>query len=419
MTQVLAFGSRSGNVQIPASKSQAHRLLICAALGEKRVTLACDGLSKDIVATMNCLNAMGASIREVQPGLLEVQPITKVPATLCHLHCGESGSTLRFLLPVVGALGLNAVFHREGRLPERPLEPLWSELLHHGMTLRNDGAELYCEGQLTAGPFSISGDVSSQFISGLLMALPHLRENSTLDVTGKLESAAYITMTEDALRMGGITFEKTENHYRIAGNQKSNLPDKLRVEGDFSNAAFFLCIGALSRKGVLVDGLNLATSQGDRAVLDCLKAYGAEVTLGETAATVRGEHLRGITIDAAPIPDLIPVLSVVAAVAEGDTHIINAGRLRIKESDRLQTTTQLLRALGAEVEELPEGLIIHGVPCLRGGTVDACGDHRIAMSAAVASCVCTELVTVQGSECVQKSYPDFWNHFEQLKGEGI
>ena len=419
MTQVIAPGYRTGTVRIPASKSQAHRLLICAALGEKTITLACDGLSKDIAATMDCLNAMGACIREIQPGLLEVRPIREIPAELCHLRCGESGSTLRFLLPVVGVLGLRAVFHREGRLPERPLEPLWSELCAHGMSLRNDGAELYCEGQLTPGAYSIPGDVSSQFISGLLMALPRLQEDSTLDVTGKLESAAYITMTEDALRMGGISFEKVGNFYQIPGNRKPNLPAELQVEGDFSNAAFFLCIGALSEEGVLVEGLNLATSQGDKAVLDCLKAYGAEVTLGETFATVRGGHLRGITIDAAPIPDLIPVLSVVASVAEGETRVINAGRLRIKESDRLQTTTRLLRTLGAEVEELPEGLIIHGVPHLRGGTVDACGDHRIAMSAAVASCACSHAVTVEGSECVQKSYPDFWNHFAKLKGAGI
>lgn len=419
MTQVLSPGTRTGSVRIPASKSQAHRLLICGALGAETIQLACDGLSKDIVATMDCLNAMGANIREAEPGLLEIRPITERPAGLCHLYCGESGSTLRFLLPVVGALGLQAVFHREGRLPERPLEPLWSELLAHGMTLRSEGAELYCEGRLTAGAYSIPGDVSSQFISGLLMALPRLHEDSTLNVTGKLESAAYITMTEDALCMGGISFEKAEHNYTICGNQKPCLPAKLRVEGDFSNAAFFLCIGALSEQGVEVGGLNLATSQGDRAVLDCLKAYGAEVTVGETSASVRGGHLHGITIDAAPIPDLIPVLSVVAAVAEGETHIINAGRLRIKESDRLQTTTQLLRALGAEVEELPEGLIIHGVSHLKGGTVDACGDHRIAMSAAVASCACMDTVTVLGSECVQKSYPDFWDHFAKLKGAGI
>ena len=409
----------SGTVRAIPSKSQAHRLLICAALAQGETVIACDGLSADISATMACLNALGADIRQAEDGRLRVRPIEKVSAGLCHLYCGESGSTLRFLLPVCGALGADAVFHMEGRLPQRPLAPLDAELTAHGMALRQENDLLYCSGQLRAGDYILPGNVSSQYISGLLLALPLTEGESRLTVTGSIESEAYITMTEDALSLSGIALEKAGWCYHIPGSQRGKLPETLQVEGDFSNAAFFLCMGALSDKGLIIDGLNPASHQGDRAVLDILRAFGAVVEQREGSFAVRKGQLQGITIDAKPIPDLIPVLSVVAALAQGETRIINAGRLRLKESDRLRSTTALLTALGADIQELEEGLVIHGKESLSGGSVDSCGDHRIAMAAATAACGCTEEILLSGSQAVSKSYPRFWEDFGSLTGGSL
>ena len=372
-------GQRSGQVKIPASKSQAHRLLICAALGRGETRIACDGLSADISATMACLNALGADIRQGEDGCLWVRPIETVPTGLCRLPCGESSSTPR----------------------------------------RQQGELLHCGGKLRPGDYELPGNVSSQYISGLLLALPLLAEDSRLTVTGSVESAAYITMTEDALSLAGVKLERSGWTYRIPGAQRGCLPETLEVEGDFSNAAFFLCMGALSDTGLTITGLSPASHQGDRAVLDILRAFGASVKEERGGFAVRRGALHGITIDAKPIPDLIPVLSVVAALAQGETRIINAGRLRLKESDRLRSTTALLTALGAEVQELPEGLVIHGKPHLSGGSVDSCGDHRIAMAAATAACGCTGDIFLSGGQAVSKSYPRFWEDFGSLTGGSL
>ena len=418
MKRTITPGARTGRVRIPASKSQAHRLLICAALGEEKTEVVCDGISADIAATAKCLRALGAKIEEMETGFL-VSPIKKVPEGRCDLYCGESGSTLRFLLPIVGALGAQAVFHREGRLPQRPLAPLDGVLTAHGMTLTEDGDLLLCSGRLEAGNYEIAGNVSSQYISGLLMALPRLNADSTLTVTGRLESAAYVAMTEDALRLSKIEFLKNGSTYTILGGQKFRLPARTVVEGDWSNTAFFLCMGALSKEGVTVEGLNLQSSQGDRGVLNVLRRFGAEVTEHGDAVTVRRGTLHGVMIDAAPIPDLIPVLSVVASVAEGETRVENAYRLRLKESDRLKSTANLLRALGGQVEEKEDGLVITGVSALHGGAVETQNDHRLAMSAATAACAATGEITVDNDSCVAKSYPRFWEDFSSLKGEGL
>lgn len=413
--RTLCPGERTGSVVIPSSKSQMHRLLITAALSDEKTTIRYRGLSNDIRATADCLNALGAAISSPEEGVLTVHPITKVPEGLCELPCGESGSTLRFLLPLVGALGAKAVFHMEGRLPERPLQPLDALLREHGMRITKDGDRLFCEGQLCSGEYTIPGNISSQYVSGLLFALPLLEGESRLRVTGKLESEAYITMTEAVLCGAGLTLGKFEQEYNIPGKQKAHLPQKCVAEGDFSNAAFFLCMGALSEQGVHVGGLNSDSVQGDREVVEILRRFGAEVTEDGEEIFVRKKELRGIEIDAAAIPDLVPVLSVVAALAEGETHIFHAQRLRLKESDRLQTTALLLNTLGARVTETVDGLMIEGVERLTGGTVSSCGDHRIAMSAAAAALQCSECVTVEGAEAVNKSYPDFWRDYEAME----
>lgn len=419
MNIILPAESRSGRVRVPASKSQAHRLLILAALGSEETTILCDGISKDIEATAACLNALGADIRTVGEGALRIRPLTAVREGVCDLPCGESGSTLRFLLPLVGALGGEAVFHRCGRLPGRPLAPLDRELTAHGMTLREEGERLIVSGQLTAGEYTLPGDVSSQYISALLMALPYLPGQSTLRVTGSVESSGYIAMTEEALHLAGISFVREGSCWMIAGGQRPKLPPQCAVEGDYSSAAFFLCMGALSREGICVEGVSATSLQGDRAVIEVLRRFGAEVEERADGIFVRRGHLRGIEIDAAEIPDLIPALAAMAATAEGQTRVVNAARLRLKESDRIRTTCALLRALGGSVQEQEAGLCITGVPRLRGGTVEPAGDHRIAMAAAVAACASEQSVVVRQSECVAKSYPRFWADLCKLKGERI
>ena len=406
-------GPRHGSVTVPASKSQAHRLLICAALGREETLLRCDGVSEDIAATIRCLNALGAEIGETPEGL-RVRPRTK-SAEMAELPCGESGSTLRFLLPILGALGQEGTFRMEGRLPERPLEPLASLLCTKGMTLRRVGPKLFCRGQLRPGDYAIPGDISSQYISGLLMALPLLPGESRLNVTGQVESADYIAMTEDALEKSGVRWEKRGWEYRIPGSQKPALPPEITVERDWSSAAFFLAMGALSPAGITLGGLDADSRQGDRRVLSILREFGAEIGEGPEGVTARRGKLRGVEIDAAQIPDLVPVLSVVAAAAEGETRFVRAGRLRLKESDRLKTTAAMLRSLGADAAETADGLIIRGRGMLSGGRAEAAGDHRIAMSAAVAAAASQGEVTVLGAECVKKSYPRFWEDLEALE----
>lgn len=417
MTRTVAPGPRAGVIQIPASKSQAHRMLICAALSREPSRLILDGFSADIEATMQCLEALGARCEETANGL-SVTPVGVCPAQ-ARLDVGESGSTLRFLLPVLGALGVQAEIRMHGRLPERPLSPLWEVLEAHGMRLQQDGTILHTDGQLIAGDYSLPGNVSSQFISGLLFALPLLGGNSTLTVTGALQSARYVSMTEQALAEAGILTKKDGPVWQIGGGQRYASPAVQTVEGDWSNAAFFLCMGALSATGVTVTGLNSTSLQADRAITEILVRFGAELTVSEDAVTVRRGVLHGITLDAGPIPDLVPVVSCLAALCDGETRVENAARLRLKESDRLQTTAALLSALGGSVRELPDGLIISGRGRLSGGTADACGDHRIAMSAAMAACGCEGPVMVSGSECVAKSYPAFWEDFASLKEDAV
>lgn len=415
MTVTLAPGARRGPVRAPASKSAAQRLALLAALGEKNCTLYCGAPSRDLAALLDCLRALGASVR-IGDGRAAIGPIRAVPEGELSLPCGESGAALRFLLPVVGVLGARAVFLREGRLPERPLAPFADALRRQGMTIEEDGAALRVSGRLAAGDWALPGDISSQFVSALLMALPLLGGDSRLCLTTPLQSAPYVTLTEQTLQRAGIAIGKAESGYTIPGGQRPVLPASAAVEGDWSNAAFFLAMGALSPEGVSVEGLEPDSAQGDRAVLELLARFGARVERScGTARAARGA-LRGIVFDAAQTPDLVPPLAALAALAEGETRIVNAGRLRAKESDRLRALAALLGALGADVSELPDGLVIRGKAALPGGSAESFSDHRLAMAAAVAACGCTGAVTLRGAECVDKSYPRFWDDFASLGG---
>lgn len=383
-------GALSGMVKAIPSKSQAHRLLICAAFARGDTALICPDTNRDIEATAQCLRALGADIRRTAEGYL-VHPAERVPAAAA-LNCGESGSTLRFLLPVAGALGVDAVFKMEGRLPQRPLSPLWEELERMGCTLSRPTADtIRCRGRLTPGPYRMDGGVSSQFISGLLFALSLMDRESSLQITGCLESGPYVDMTCRALRLFGID-------PRHPGGCRPVSPGTVEVEGDWSNGAFFLAAKALGSR-VTVTGLDPDSPQGDRAVAALLP----RLTAGNE------------TVSAADIPDLIPVLAVTAAACHGAVFT-HAGRLRLKESDRLESVAAMLRALGGRADIGPDTLTVYGTG-FQGGTVDALNDHRIAMAAAAAATVCTAPVTILGAEAVEKSYPGFWADYRRAGGQ--
>ena len=400
-----------GTMQPPPSKSAAHRALICAALaggGTVRGILPSD----DMGATLRAVSALGVRVRmEGTTARLE----SGGPPAGGVVDCGESGSTLRFLLPVFAALGISATFTGRGRLPQRPLGVYAGCLPQHGAELHTcGGLPLTISGRLAGGEYRLPGDVSSQFISGLLFALPLCREDSRIILTSPLESAGYVEMTLRALSAAGITVETTADGWAVSGGQHYH-PREADVEGDWSQAAFLMAAGALAGE-VRLAGLDPESPQGDRQALDLFRRLGADAGWDGGAVRCAKSPLRGIEIDASPIPDLVPVLAVTAAVAEGNTRLYNAGRLRLKESDRLAAVAHCLRLLGARVEEDAEELRVTGVPRLHGGRVPGYGDHRIVMSMAVAALAADGPVTIDGAENVKKSWPSFFEDFTRIGG---
>ena len=413
-------GRLSGTVKAIPSKSQAHRALICAALADKPTRIECESESDDIAATVECMSALGASIQREQGGYL-VKPLKREEKEeTVSLHCGESGSTFRFLLPIVGALGRKTSYILKGRLSQRPLSPLYEELIRCGCKLSPQGSVPFLSsGQLVSGSYSLDNVVSSQFISGLLFALPLLDGDSELHLNGRPESFPYVELTMVMLETFGIQIEYNGAVFSIPGRQTYRSPGLLCVEGDWSNAAFWLGAGTLCAEtnNITCTGLDLQSKQGDKAVLDILARFGARLKRGESSVTVYGGKLRGIEIDAKDVPDLVPILAVVGAAAEGTTVIRNAGRLRVKESDRLAAVTDVLRGLGADVSETEDGLVINGKASLKGGgEASSWGDHRIAMSAAIAATVCSEPLVILGAEAVNKSYSGFFDDLRLLGG---
>lgn len=408
-------GIRSGKAIVPASKSVAHRELICSALAGEDAVIECCGVSKDICATGRCLSAMGASVNMLEGNMISVRGITSHIDGVCDLMCGESGSTLRFLMPVVGALGIDACFHMEGLLSKRPHTVLIDVLREHGMNINQEGELLKCSGKLTPGDYTIPGDISSQFISGLLFALPMLDRDSTITVTGVTESASYIELTLDALGKHGITVQRADGGYSVPGNQKYTVDATVSVERDWSSAAFFLCMGALSAEGIELSGMRTDSVQGDMKILDVLRQFGAQIQIQGSSVRVSRGELKPLDIDARDIPDLVPTIAALSCAADGTTVIRGAKRLRFKESDRLESTAQLIRSLGGRADVEEDGLTIYGTGILRGGSVECFNDHRIAMSAAVASCICEDEVLIKGAECVSKSFPDFFDELLKLR----
>ena len=401
----------SGTVTPPPSKSQAHRLLIAAALSGGVSVLHGLAESQDIQATRRCLSALGAGMEDLPDGALRVHGLGHgivMAPPYALLDCGESGSTLRFLIPVALLVQGGASFTGRGRLMERPLKPYEDLFREKGVAwkledhiLTVNGGRGYDALALDSGAYRLPGNVSSQFFTGLLFTLPLLNGDSTLMSTTPLESRDYLEMTRQALAAAGVTTRwADENTLCVPGGQVYQ-PFTATVEADWSQAGFWYAADFLDSQ-VEIRGLDPDSAQGDKVVSEL---YWKLARPGDAEIDVSG------------CPDLLPPLAVMAAVRSGTTRFTNAARLRMKESDRLSTITAALTALGAEVHEEPDRLIIVGQPSLPGGTVDSANDHRIAMMAAIAATGCTGPVTIRGAECVQKSYPDFWEVYRSLGGD--
>lgn len=415
MIRTVLPGSRTGNVRAPSSKSMVHRQLVIAALAERPSRLAVDGVSDDILATIGCLNALGADITFAGDTLTVVPIDTEKLKARVTLLPRESGTTLRFILPLIGVLGVSADIIPEGRLASRPLRELTDELSSHGMSFSFYENVIHASGRLLPGDYVLPGNVSSQYISALLLTLPKLGDDSRLTVTGTVESKAYIGLTVSALKTAGVQIDEKNNVFFIKGNQKYLPVHSSAVEGDWSNAAFFLCMGALSRKGISVSGLDPYSLQGDRQIVDILARMGAKVSVSDSSITIKRGVLKAITLDVSQVPDLVPAVSTLMALADGTSRITNARRLRLKESDRLETTCAFLRAIDADAALDGDDIVINGKRELAGGEADAFNDHRVAMALTLAACGCKSPVVIRGAEAVNKSFPDFFTRFDCLE----
>lgn len=413
MTKILKpMKACTGEITAIASKSDAHRRLICACLADTEIELILAETSEDIEATISCLIALGAVISR-EGDTLYIKPIENVPENPV-LDCRESGSTFRFMLPVALSLCDSVSFTGSGRLPKRPISDLMDCMAEHGITFSSDTLPFTASGKLTCGTYKISGDVSSQYITGLLLALSFLDGESEIVLTSTLQSASYVDITLNVLADFGANVEICGTGYKIY-KKSSVIMTKQKVDSDWSNIAFFTAIGAI-REPIKIYGLDIKSPQGDKALLKILQKFGAFVVVYDDYIEVSPQRLRGCTIDVSDCPDLVPAMAIIASFSRGQTKFINAERLRMKESDRIKSTATMLRSLGGEATSGDDYLIVHGTG-LSGGRVKSQNDHRIVMAAAIASCFCENDIIIENAEAVNKSYPKFFYDFQNLGGE--
>lgn len=406
----------NGKINIPASKSVAHRLIIAASLSEGVSHIENISYSKDIRATIDCLRKLGADIKESKDKLV-ISGTSGSIKTGGSLNCSESGSTLRFLIPIALTEDNSLNFNGQGKLVERPLNTYFKIFDEKNIrySLENGRLPLHLEGKLKSGIYNAEGNVSSQFITGLLYSLPLLDGNSEINITSNLESKGYIDLTIDTLEKFGIHIEnKDYKKFIIEGNKKYRA-GSFRVEADYSQAAFFLAAGIMGGK-TLCQGLDINSLQGDKEIINIIRKMGGNIETEENYIKASKSDTHGIVIDVSDCPDLVPVLSVLASVSRGRTEIINASRLRLKECDRLRAVTTELSKLGADITEFKDSLIINGRENLDGGETVSYNDHRIAMALAVAAVRCKSPVIIDGCEAVNKSYPGFWEDYRKIGG---
>lgn len=404
-----------GQVKVPPSKSLSHRALICAALshGESRITNLI--YSEDINATISALETLGAKFEKHGSTMLVKGP-RKLRLKSKTVDCNESGSTLRFMIPIFSLTGKEIHFTGKQSLIDRPQDIYQKLFKEDKNTFKKEENTIVVKGSVKAREYKIKGDVSSQFFSGLLFSLPLLEEDSTIIVDGNLESKSYIDMTIEVLDSFGIIIKELENGYFIRGSQSYD-PSDYRVEGDYSQAAFYLVAGVISGY-VSVDDLSQESSQGDKEIIDIIKAMKGKIVFAENGFITEKSHTTSTTIDLSNCPDLGPIVSLLASLSKGTTHIINAGRLRIKESDRIESTVQTLKALGANITSTEDEIIITGRKSLHGDvTLDSYNDHRIAMMLAIAATRCEKPITIERANAVNKSYPHFFEDYRHIGGK--
>ena len=400
-------------IKAPPSKSMAHRAILAAMLSQEPCVVDNVCLSDDVKATLSAAKALGKSWSYSNGKVFFSE---KENVDFADINANESGSTLRFLIPICGALGVTTTFSGQGKLPQRPYDILAQVMTKNGVEFdKTFGLPLTISGQLKSGTYHIAGDVSSQYITGLLYALPLLKGDSQIVLTSPLQSKGYVDMTINVLGKFGIEIEQTQNGYKIKGDQQYKAKDFV-VEGDWSNGAFWLVAGALNN-GITVTGLELNSLQGDKQILNVLKQMGAQITEKQNEIVVEKSVLTGVEVDVSQIPDLAPILSVALACAKGKGKIANASRLKIKESDRLQAINDNLQAVGIKTLLGDDWVEIVGSQNIQGGVLNGFNDHRIVMSAAVLSTQTQNGITVSDAYAINKSYPDFFDIFTAHGGK--
>ena len=418
-------GKLNGTIEIPPSKSYSHRAVIAAALAENGKKSKIDNLkfSVDITTTTDIMENWGAEIERFESALEIIGNGGKVVPRDKYVQCNESGSTIRFLIPVGITSKNELVFDGKGKLVDRPLDSYYRIFDKQGLKYETTGGKLplTVNGKLKPGNYEIDGNISSQFITGLLYALPLLEGDSKLIINKNLESKGYVDLTLEILKLAGI--EIVNNDYKsfdIRGNQ-TYKPFDYTVEGDYSQVAFWIVAGIISANRdneVKCLHVNKNSLQGDREIIEIVTRMGAKLEIFDDYVIVKPSKTKGTVIDISQCPDIGPILTVLAALSEGETRIINGERLRIKESDRITSIKTELNKLGGNVSEEGDSLIIQGVEGFRGGiTVNAWNDHRIAMSLAIASTRCEKEIILEEAESVRKSYPHFWDDFVKMGGE--
>ena len=406
----------SGDVIIPPSKSLSHRAIIAAGLAKGKSIISNIVYSKDIKATIDSMRAIGAKITEYDTYLeIEGSDVKRVRDVI---DANESGSTIRFMIPIALTTSGKITFVGKNNLCKRPLDSFFEIFEEKGIkyTRGEDYLPLEVDGVLTPGEYSIRGDISSQFITGLLYALPLLSGDSVINITTEMESKGYIDLTIDMLNKFGIEIVN-ENYKKfiIKGNQKYS-PCDYEVEGDFSQAAFFLVADMLGAT-INLKAMNMKSHQGDKKILNDIEDFGGVIKYENNALCVDNKSIHNAIIDFSQSPDLGPALTVLASLAEGTSKFINASRLRIKECDRITCMKEELEKLGGSIDELPDGMIIYGVNRLHGGIVDSHNDHRVVMALAMATLKMDGDLVITNCEAINKSFPHFFEVFKMLGGK--
>lgn len=405
----------SGNINAVQSKSMAHRYIICSALSKEYTKIYLKDISQDVKATIDAIKNLGTDV-DIRDDYIIIRE-SNIKNNI--FDCKQSGTTLRFMLPIATSLLDECSFIGYGRLPKRPINDIVNIMKKSSCIFSNDTLPFNIKNKFSFSNVDIVGDVSSQYISGLLLASVLQEKDVQINVKGKFESKPYVDMTVDVMKMYGIDILENKNSYFIKKNQKYKSPSNIIVECDFSNIAFFLVAGAIGKDEIKIKNINFSSLQGDKRILEILEKFGAHIKTTKNEISISCDKLIPQDIDVSDIPDLLPILTVLASASIGESRFYNAKRLRLKESDRIKSSVTMINNLGGEAIEYEDSLVIKGMGKLIGGKVDSFDDHRIAMASMVASTICDNDIILENEQAINKSYPSFFDDFKKLNGEFI